>query len=53
MNPFCLGLDLGQAADFSALTVLEMSENRDPMLGGRKVRHYVGRALKRWPPHTP
>jgi Terminase RNaseH-like domain len=39
---FCLGLDLGQAADFSALAVLQ-TEERDP------PRTYAGRHLQRWP----
>jgi hypothetical protein len=46
MNPYCLGLDLGQAADFSALAVLEKSEDE------QRVRRYRCRALKQWPLHT-
>jgi hypothetical protein len=39
---YYLGLDLGQAHDFSALVVLETSEATPP-------RTYAGRHLQRWP----
>jgi hypothetical protein len=43
---FFLGLDLGQAADFSALAVLA-TEDREP------PRTYAGRHLQRWSLGTP
>ena len=42
-----LGLDLGQAADYTALAVLERSWRRDP--AGRSVSHFAVRHLRRWP----
>jgi hypothetical protein len=42
---FYLGLDLGQASDFSALVVLETADEAPP-------RTYAGRHLQRWALHT-
>jgi hypothetical protein len=43
---YYLGLDLGQAQDFSALVVLETTDERPP-------RTYQGRHLQRWSLGTP
>jgi hypothetical protein len=52
-----LGLDLGQAQDFTALVGLEQSQRRErPATGGRIgrwCRDYGCRLLKRWPLGTP
>ena len=45
---FFLGLDLGQAADFTALAALESHYGPDPMRPERVVRHYACRWLRRW-----
>jgi hypothetical protein len=42
-----VGLDLGQAADFSALCVLARTQREN------ERRHYAVRALRRWPLQTP
>lgn len=52
MSDFFLGLDLGQAADFSALAALERTELKpDPLV--RPTKHHACRALQRWPLGTP
>lgn len=52
--PYILGLDLGQAADFSALAALEQQEEYGPPLPGRRMlNHYACSGLKRWPLGTP
>src|SRR5262245_37956322 len=43
---YWLGLDLGQASDFSALSILESHDPQFP-------RRYQGRHLQRWPLQTP
>jgi len=43
------GLDLGQMQDYTALSVLERTERDE---GGRRVRRYAVRHLKRWPLRT-
>src|SRR5262245_12677106 len=49
-----LGLDLGQAADFTALAALERSWRPAPAPGdpGKRVTHYALRYLRRWPLKT-
>jgi hypothetical protein len=42
---YCVGLDLGQAQDFSALCVVE----RTAPAGGAGEAHYAVRHLHRWP----
>lgn len=44
---YVLGLDLGQASDFTAMAVAEKT------LGARGLSHYALRHLKRWPLQTP
>jgi hypothetical protein len=51
MAELIIGLDLGQAADFTALAILERSAVLTNAL--RQVRSYGCRALKRWPLGTP
>jgi hypothetical protein len=43
------GLDLGQAQDFTALSILEQTKLPDPDRPGEKVRHYAVRHLERFP----
>ena len=50
MSNFVLGLDLGQAAEFSALCVLEGS--LIPQTGPKPPRHYGCRDLQRCVPGT-
>jgi len=50
---YITGLDLGQAADFTALAVLEQSLGPDWLRPERKVRHYAVRHLQRFPLGTP
>ncbi len=45
---FIVGLDLGQAADYSALCVVERSEVIDPIDAKRKLGSYGVRHLHRW-----
>src|SRR5262249_20435989 len=47
MSEYYVGLDLGQAQDYSALSVIERTERAD-LLGGRLPAHYAGRHLKGW-----
>jgi hypothetical protein len=49
---FLLGLDLGQAADFSALAVLERQVEQPADALQRPVSNYLLRHLKRWPLRT-
>jgi hypothetical protein len=46
---FVAGLDLGQAADPTALAVNHVTEAPDPASGGRLVKHHAIRHLQRWP----
>jgi hypothetical protein len=46
---FLLGLDLGQARDYSALAVVERAREPHPDGGGRLVSRYAVRHLRRWP----
>src|SRR5262245_20606530 len=46
---FITGLDLGQIGDFTALATVERTEVEE---GGKKVRHFAGRHLVRWPLKT-
>ena len=46
---YVTGLDLGQAADFSALVVVEWSDREDPEVGGEYLRQFDVRHLRRWP----
>ena len=45
---YFLGLDLGQAQDYTALAVLEARFGPDPAQSTTAVRHYACRLLKRW-----
>ncbi len=47
------GLDLGQMADYTALSVLERTEHEEPGKPGQRVRRYAVRHLERWPLRTP
>ena len=47
------GLDLGRASEFTALAVLEQTQEPDPEQGGRAVRHYAVRHLERFALGTP
>jgi hypothetical protein len=50
---FVLGLDLGQAKDYTALAALKRSWRPDPEHEGRLEAHYACLLLKRWPLGTP
>ena len=50
---YVVGLDLGQAQDFSALSVVERTVAPDPADPARAVRHFGVRALRRWRLGTP
>lgn len=52
-NPFVSGLDLGQAADFSALVVVERRTVPNPDKPGQTQRAFDVRHLHRWPLKTP
>ncbi len=43
VEPYVLGLDLGQKKDFTALALAELSRGAD------RSRHYAFRHLRRWP----
>jgi len=49
---YLIGLDLGQARDYSALAVVERVWNCVADGVGRLVSHYAVRHLQRWPLHT-
>ena len=49
---YLLGLDLGQARDYSALAILERVWKPHPDGAGRLEAHYALRHLQRWPLHT-
>jgi hypothetical protein len=42
------GLDLGQASDPTALSIVEQNEGPDPDQPDNTIRHYAVRYLKRW-----
>src|SRR5687768_15312856 len=48
---FCVGLDLGQAADYTALAILEHGKREDPAGEGERFLHL--RHLERYQLHTP
>src|SRR5437867_3858020 len=50
---FTVGLDLGQAADYSALCVVERTDKPDPDREGKSIRHHAVRHLQRWHLGTP
>jgi hypothetical protein len=50
---YILGLDLGQAQDYTALAVLERTRLPDPARLPETVSHYAVRHLKRWQLGTP
>jgi hypothetical protein len=49
---FILGLDLGQAADYTALAIIERSRQPNAERPGALLSHYAVRHLKRWPLKT-
>jgi hypothetical protein len=49
---YLIGLDLGQARDYSALAIVERVWNPVADSVGRLVSHYAIRHLQRWPLHT-
>jgi hypothetical protein len=49
---FIVGLDLGQAIDFTALAVVERAWKPHPNLPDRLESHYSVRYLRRWPLKT-
>jgi hypothetical protein len=51
-SAFVVGLDLGQAQDYSALCALEVSTAADPATPGRLLRSLAGRHLERFPLRT-
>jgi hypothetical protein len=54
MNPlYFVGLDLGQAQQYTAVAVLERTTAADPETPDREVRHYAVRHLQRFPLGTP
>ena len=50
---FLAGLDLGRPHEFTALAVLERTEEAMPTDPSRLVRHYAVRHLERLSPATP
>jgi hypothetical protein len=50
---FIAGLDLGRPHEFTALAVLERTEESNPHDSRRLMRHYAVRHLERLPPATP
>jgi hypothetical protein len=52
-NDFVLGLDLGKAADYTALAADERSFWKDQHKAGEYLRHHAVRYLKRWDLGTP
>lgn len=46
---FVAGLDLGQAADYTALAVNHVTHQPDPILAGKWLRCHGIRHLERWP----
>ncbi len=50
---YVAGLDLGRPHEFTALAVLERTEQAMPTDPNRSVRHYAVRHLERLPPATP
>ena len=46
---YIVGLDLGQAADYTALCVVERTFEPDPDDARRRVSSYGVRHLRRWP----
>jgi hypothetical protein len=50
---YIAGLDLGQAAEFTALAVLEQTKGPDPQDPGRNAKHYAVRHLERFALGTP
>lgn len=53
MAKYLLGLDLGQAAESSALCMLEETEPSTPKSGETHLKNFGCRYLKRWSPGTP
>jgi hypothetical protein len=51
--PFVSGLDLGQAADYTALAACEQTEGPDPLHQGGRAWYYAVRHLERYPLGTP
>ena len=49
---YLIGLDLGQARDYSALAVVERVEKALPDRAGRALSRYAVRHLQRWPLHS-
>jgi hypothetical protein len=49
---YLIGLDLGQASEFTALAVVERTWKAPPDHPERLVSHYAIRHLKRWPVQT-
>ncbi len=49
---YLIGLDLGQARDYSALAVVERVWKPHADCAGRLVSHYALRHLRRWPLQT-
>jgi len=45
---YTLGLDLGQAADYTALAIDHVTYLADPSRPGKRVRHHAIRHLERW-----
>jgi hypothetical protein len=50
---YVAGLDLGRPHEFTALAVLERTEELMATNPSRSVRHYAVRHLERLPPATP
>src|SRR5690242_20486607 len=50
---YYVGLDLGQAQQYTALAALERTTVADPETPDREVRHYAVRHLQRFPLGTP
>jgi hypothetical protein len=46
---YVAGLDLGQAADYTALAINHVTHAPDPQREGKHVRHHAIRHLERWP----
>jgi hypothetical protein len=54
LNPFCIGLDLGQQSDYTALAIVEVVEDDGSSAGGKKSVPFIHlRYLERYPLRTP
>jgi hypothetical protein len=53
LNPYCIGLDLGQSNDFTALAIVETVAGAGSVTHKKQVPHLHLRHLERYPLRTP